>query len=288
VQAAAQDDVAIFGAYGRVDDLIISGGQHQFLPTVTIGETQTVNVTIGSGGVTWTAGTQVLYVPLDNTERRQFGARLYPGAIISTVVTTVGSDFSAGNFGTVKSVTGAADSVSAVIDWIAAPAGTEKLVAFSEPTQTKIDTADVKRDFARIAHKTFQLRDQLMVSSFSQENIPSFGRVVRVMVDVKRAYTGATAGNVVLDISNVVPSFRSSLALTVDLKTAGRRERTLSANSGWTGAGGETAAGNLTGGGFTAQSCGNFYLIAPAMASANNSELAVLDILIEFESPYSG
>lgn len=285
VQAASGSDVGIFETYGFVDELSIQGGTHQFLPSLTIVDTQVRKLVIGSGGVTWDAGARSLTVPLNFLANRLFSSFLFPGSIICVTDLYSGSQYSVGNFGVVRSVSGSADLAVAVIDWDVAPAGSETITVFAEPRMTNINTRAVKRSYARIASGLYKRDNLLLTSGFSQENIAVMGRPTRVVVDVKRPYTGATGGNTTLQIVNIFPSFAGRLSLFVDLKTAGRRERTMSANGGWTGTGGESVAGNLSAARSRDVSFGNIGFFASTMATTTNQELPLVDVLVEFEQP---
>ena len=288
VTAPSQSSVWIFGGYGAMDSLIIRGGSHQFLPNYTNTTTQTVTVTIGSGGVIWDASSRSLTVPLDASGKRDFVAKLFPGAIIATAQSYLGADYPIGNFGMVRSIEGSLGSAVAVIDFASVLAGTEQLVYFLEPRHTSIELGKIARDYTKFAHSNYVLRDKLLTSAYLQSNTPVLGRLKRFVVDVKRPYTGATDGNIVATFQSVTPgALGARLSLAVNLTTIGRRESTPSHNSGWVAGGGELAGENLAAGSLYSTAFGAFQISASTMASANDGELPLIDFIMEFESPYN-
>ena len=71
----------------------------------------------------------------------------------------------------------------------------------------------------------------------------------------------------------------------MDLRTLGTRQATQLANAGWSGVGGESAGANLSTASFGSRVSSRFNIIASTMASANPTELPVVNVYLQLECP---
>jgi hypothetical protein len=288
VAAPSQDDVQLFASFGSVEQVEIVGGTHAFLPTYTVTTTQTQSVTLNGTTVAWNPATSSLTVNLATPARQTFAAHLFVGSVILVTANSgVGTQMGTGVHGIVRSVTsgGAANQAVAVIDFSEALAGTETLTWYPEPALTRIEVPGFDaRDW--VLQRPRYLRRRLRVgSNLDSGSIPVLGRLRRLVVDVVRPYTGATTGNVTLSINRLAPVAAAGARL-VDLRTAGRRETGVLGHAGWTATGGESAGAGLSSAGYRSGFWSSMSLTGPTMASTSEAELPVVDVLMEFESPY--
>ena len=283
VTAASQTAVQVFNSYGFMERLKITGGAHQFYPSYSIVSTQTTSITEGAAGVTWSAATSSLTLDFStlNGPAQLFLAQAYPGARILRTVDSGGESKPDGVYGIVETVTGTANGIAVIkINFNGSPVAA-KLTIFPEPWVTDING---ERDYVNTVKTNYTLKDVVLTTGYSVQNINAFGQVTGFKCDVVRAYTGATAGNILLDVYDTYPvnlQFRK----LVDIKTLGTRQSTQLANAGFTGAGGESAGANLSTASFGSRVSSRINIVASTMASANPTELPVVNVYLQLECP---
>ena len=282
VTANSQTDCVIFSAYGTCERLDISGGNHQFYPNYSITTTQTRSITLDGIYAIWSGSNKSLTIDISVTANQKLAVKLYPGVLVHVTQSYLGSDRVTGNYGVVRSISGAVNSVVATIDFISPLSGTEQLTVFDEPIFVNINGKS-----NGIVHNTkkYELKNVLVTSSFSLANIPFIGRASRITVDVKRAYTGSTSGNVTMYLRNSYPN-SATIAEYIDLKTAGIRDRTVFGSVGFSGVNGESVNTALLSGSYFSAFIGTLNISSSAMAYTSEQELPIVDITIEVNSPY--
>ena len=283
VTAASQTAVQVFNSYGFMERLKITGGAHQFYPSYSIVSSQTTSITEGAAGVTWAAATSSLTLDFStlNGPAQLFLAQAYPGARILVTVDSGGESKPNGVYGIVETVTGTANGIAVLkINFNGSPVAA-KLTIFPEPWVTDING---ERDYVNTVKTNYTLKDVVLTTGYSVQNINAFGQVTSFKCDVVRAYTGATAGNILLDVYDTYPvnlQFRK----LVDIKTLGTRQSTQLANAGFTGAAGESAGANLSTASFGSRVSSRINIVASTMASANPTELPVVNVYLQLECP---
>lgn len=281
---------------GFCTSVMINGGTHERLPNYSQNPTQCIEATIGVAGVTWTPATNTLNIPIAGAAgvlKNFIAASGVQNQLVHVVQVSAGTYRPTGVIGTVESVTGDGTGVSAniVIQFNAPLAGTEILCILSEPFDVDISGAQVngstrptKRDFLAVRRKRYEFYPALIPSAFLLNNQRLEGLVTRLRINVLRAYTGATAGNITLSVSSIFPS-SARFSRTVDLRTVGLREATLFGSVGFSGVSGESAAANL-GVSWTANFASSFLVSASTMASTSNDQLPIVSVEFEVYNPY--
>lgn len=284
VTATTQDDVTLFTAYGGIKSLEIVGGNHAYLPTYSVLVGQTKTIVINGVNIIWNGTTAILTVnDFEVVASRDWVGKLFVGRIVHVTANNgAGREVPTGVYGVVRSITGGFQFATVNIEFIGgALAGTERLTLFEEPEYTNILN---QRDYVIHRHTNFFFEHLKLTTGLTLSYLPTMGRPVKLTVDVLRPYTGATGGNVTLAIQSIFPVF-GRLNRSINLKTAGRREATLLGNAGWTGAGGESVGANLPLNGYVTAFLGQLSFAVSAFASASDTQLPIVNVYIEFESP---
>lgn len=284
VSAPAQTDVRIFGTYGFMEQVSIQNGANEYYPDYSIIHTQTNTIVDGAAGVAWSNATGLLTLDFTviNSVRQFFLAQSYPGAIIAITENVGGQDLGNGIFGVVAEVLGTGNGTCTIrINFNAdVPAGSQFTI-YAEPW--KVDYNG--RNYAVLVKDNYSINNLLVTTGWNIQNIPTLGQLVGYTIEVVRPYTGVTAGDIIFDFYEVFPDNLQE-RVKIDLKTGGWRKTTQLANAGFTGVAGESVGANLSTDVFGNRAMSKFNLIASAMASADNGDLPIVNLKLEFSSPY--
>jgi hypothetical protein len=290
VDCESTGSALMYGAYGCVDYMKISGGVHTSLPNYSVTTGQIQEIVINGSTVVWNAPNLTLNLSVE--ANRLFVARAYFGKKIFVTNASFGQEVPTGVFGTIATIGNGGSASQAVIQiqFSGVLAGTERLVIYQEPRETIIENVTVNvnkvdQDFVKlVSNKAIYFFTPGSIP-VNQDRIFTAGAPTRVVIDVIRPYTGSTAGNILLELKSVDPYVGTRLNKLVDLKTAGRRESTTLAFAGWTGAAGESAGSVLSSGSFSSTFLGLFSIFFPVMASASSVELPILSVTVEVDGP---
>jgi hypothetical protein len=241
------------GGRGLVDSLTIRNSSLVYDTFYSHTLSQNASVTIGSGSVTYSAGT--LTIPANHTNIASFLGRLYVGLILHKSTDTGGTWVASRSKAIVKSITCDGTNASIVLSVNFTPANGDILAILPEPIKTTIENTTVNgvridRNCANTGNVKIQNWSPDNVAAVNAEAFlqPSayprvFGFIKSITINVKRAYTGSISGNVALTIQRYTPT--SGAIVAVDLKTVGSRKITRELCVGLTGTNGESAAFNL-------------------------------------------
>lgn len=280
----------IFEAYSKMARLAIRGGSHEALPAAAMATGVLRRATIGTG-VTWNGAALTIDLSVASDSTKQFVSACWPGTTVFVgVADGQGNTLPSGVFARVDAITGGLNSAVISMNFNATLAGNETLIVLTEPAVVDIRDVEVggkfvQRQTALRHNRTYSAKNLLLRSGAAGSLAPKlFGRIKRVVIEVVRPYTGATAGNVMLlPRSMIAGAYGAQFNRNIDLKTAGRREVTLTSHAGWTGAGGESTGAVLAGGSITTMFCTAMDIPAPTMASTSDAELPIVSIEIECE-----
>lgn len=253
-------------------------------------------VVFGTDGVTYSGG--ILTVPLAamGSDAKTFISRVYIGRRIDMMQLVDGQAYrSRGYSGLITAATGDGTNAYITVSFVDdvtggayAPVSTDIFGMGCEPGATAISDCTVDgvaiqdRVYVTECHSVYDATIDLTSAMTPAVVKYTRGRLTRVEVQVLRAYTGSTGGNINLELkSNFPGAFQSTLNKIIDLRTTGTRISTLVANSGWTGTGGESSGSNLPGA-FLSQ----LHSAVSTMAGSG-SELPQVRVILNFDHPFN-
>lgn len=269
---------------GRTRQFDVSNGAHQYTPDLSSVTEQTAKVTVGSDGVLYDSATGVLTVPLTSSALIRFFSGAEIGSQVVGVTTESGSDFATTLSGIVSDVYG-----GNAVAYIKVPFNetitNQTLWINWEPDEVNIVTrnghSNVSKDSIRFPRKTFKQSVTLTGNGTVLENTPLNGVLYSIKVTVLKAYSGAAAGNVTVELSTSKPVFQGAFSRKVNLKTLGSRVATQIGHCGWTATGGE-AAGAVISSDRSTSFVSAFYLYVSGMSGTETAgQLPVVEV--EFE-----
>ena len=285
VTAPSADAVELFPANGFVDTLKITGGNHQFYPKYSRNVGQTNTVIDGTAGAVWTGATSKLTLDfsVSMSAAQFFTYQAFAGAIVAITASAGGSEKPTGLFGKVTAIEATGNGTCDItINFNGVVPALSRFTIFPEPRHVDING---ERNYCVIIKDEYSLKNLLVTSAYTLLNVPAFGQVTSFECEVLRGYTGATAGNIVLQAYDAYPVF-TRFTKSIDLRTTGSRIALRVGNAGFSGAAGESAGANLATGAFDATVSSIIELGASVMASTGNNQLPLVNIKLKFSSPY--
>jgi hypothetical protein len=245
VKGASPEDVKIFSAYGSLRRLEIFGGHHAFYPKID------VNVfRLDSSPISWSVSTSTMTIDLNLPRGRAIVAKLFPGRLLHCVNLYNSTYFSVGVYGVVREISGTADTARVRVQMSSPLAGDETFAVLDEPEKTNIQKT---RSWLAWCHSEFVEEDLLAAPGLLRPNMRMFGKPKRLVIDVKRPYSGDSQGAAQLQLYGRYPgtiwSSGQSVALPGTIRVHGDRVY-ASRSVGITGANPPThQTGALTDGG---------------------------------------
>jgi hypothetical protein len=209
VEAASADDVKIFSAYGSLRRLQILGGVHRHYPKIDINLYR-----FNSSPTAWNPSSSLLTVDLAVPRGRALVAKLFPGRLLHCVNLYNSAYFSIGVYGVVKEISGTADVARVRVVMSSPIRGDEMFTVLDEPEKTNIQQT---RTWLAWCHSEFVQENLRVTPGLLQPNMKMFGKPKRLLVDVKKPYTGQSSTAAQLQIYGRYPGTAWSRGESVGL-----------------------------------------------------------------------
>ena len=278
-----------YSAYGFTENLTFKNSNTLYLPGSSLNYSQNNVIVLGSTGVTWSNPT--LTLDLTISKNQYFVGQAFVGQRMTIASYSPALLAPTGVFGKITAITGSLNVAYITIQFSDSIAGTESLCILQEPFNTSIEDVNVNgtfanQDFCNWPSKNVNLNYSPATSAQSNF-VPTLGVITNLTINVLRPYTGSTNGNIDLYIHSYYPYLGTRLSRYVDLTTPGKRIATLLGFTGWTGTNGESAGAVMDNGTFAATYPGNFEILFPTMASTSSTQMPIVTIEIEFDTPFN-
>lgn len=271
---------------GGTDRFTINGGIFNVRPAISINFSQVRKVQLGVGGIAYSSG--ILTIPTVSGVNINFLGALYVGRRIEVIeADSTGIARGTNNYGEVTAYSCNGTNTSISIVFSGTISGSEYICIFDEPAFTKIENTVISAELVKSKAYT-EIGDYISLqdifkglninTAFSNTLRIKGGSAKKIIVDVKKAFTGTTL-NPTLEITGVFPTGTTAQPILIDLSKVGRREISDTYKIGFLSSP-DSASNNLN---LSKDYYKSSYRVRTTvtLAGSLNSELPIVDIYIE-------